>query len=142
MNKLIIEHPEWQTPKQKYFIGFVTLGFWLLWFYLWAPLISLIAWLFGFHVFQQQMIELEGYHGVLRLLANYAIVIGIMGGGLIMWATYNIQRFSGMDRRSFRQPVSTEMLAKKLKIEVSYLEDLQKSQVILIEHGHIRAVHE
>jgi biofilm PGA synthesis protein PgaD len=139
---LIIEHPEWQTPKQKYFIGFVTLGFWMLWFYLWAPLISLIAWLFGIHVFQYQMIELGGYKGVLRLMTNYAIVIVVMGGSLILWATYNIQRFGGMDRRLIRPLVSTEILAKKLNIDADYLEILQKTQVINIENGQIHAVHE
>jgi len=113
----------------------------MLWFYLWAPLISFIAWIFGFHVFQYQMIELGGYHEVLRLIYLYAIVVGVMGGSLILWATYNIQRFSGMDRRSFRTPVSTEELAKKLKIDTNYLETLQRTQVILIEHGHIHVQH-
>ncbi len=139
MKNIIINHPEWQTTKQKYLIGLVTLGFWMLWFYLWAPLISLLAWVFGIHTFHYQMIELEGYKGVLRLMGTYAIVIGILGGGLILWATYNIQRFSGMDRRSLRPVVTNEMMATKLKIETNYLEDLLNSKVISINNGQFHS---
>ena len=86
------------------------------------------------------MIELGGYRGVLNILGVYAIVIFILGGSLIAWAGYNIRRFSGKDRRTPRPVVTVEMQAKQLHVQASELADLQKSQWIVIEHGHIQSI--
>jgi biofilm PGA synthesis protein PgaD len=141
MNEFIIDHPEWQTPKQKYVIGFVSLGFWMAWVYMWIPLVSLMAWIFGIQVFEHHMIELKGYQGLIDLLGIYAIVVAVLCGSLIGWATYNIRRFSGAAQRSARPVVSLEAQAKAFNVSCGDLERWQQSQMIVIEHGHIRALH-
>ncbi len=141
MNELIIDHPEWQTPKQRYVIGMVTLGFWMVWIYLWIPLLSLLAWVFGFQVFERHMIELKGYQGLFDLLGVYAIVVFLLGGSLLAWAGYNIRRYGGENRRSVKPVVTLEEQARTSNVASSDLERWQKSQMIVIEHGHIRALH-
>ncbi len=143
--KLIIEHPEWQKPKQRILLGFITLIFWMLWFYLWIPFISVLAWIFGIKTFQYHMIELEGYKGLVQLLGWYALVVFSLGGSLIAWATYNIQRFNHVARRNPRPAVSVEMQAKHFQVDAEEVEDWRKSQMVFVEHdesskiSHVRA---
>jgi biofilm PGA synthesis protein PgaD len=132
--KLIIEHPEWQTPKQRILLGFITLFFWMAWFYLWIPFVSLLAWLFGIRIFEYHMIELQGYKGVVELLGWYALVIFLLGGSLIAWATYNIQRFNKAARRNPRPAVSIEMQASHFQVDCKDVETWRKSQLLFIEH--------
>ncbi|MBU0620230.1 MAG: poly-beta-1,6-N-acetyl-D-glucosamine biosynthesis protein PgaD [Gammaproteobacteria bacterium] len=139
MNRFIIDHPEWQKPKDKYVFGFITLGFWMLWIYLWLPLLSLLAWILGFKIFHLQMIEMKGYEGLLSLLGGYLLVILLMSGSLYVWASYNIYRFSGMSRRVPRPLVSLEAQAKILKASPDELAKWQQSQMIIVEHGKIHA---
>jgi len=133
--KLIIEHPEWQTPKQRILLGFITLSFWMLWFYLWIPLVSVLAWTFGIRLFEYHMIELEGYKGIVALLGWYALVIFLLGGSLIAWATYNIQRFNKVARRNPRPVVSMEMQAGHFRVSAGDVELWRKSQFVFIEHN-------
>jgi len=133
--KLIIEHPEWQTPKQRILLGFITLLFWIVWFYIWIPFVSVLAWILGVKLFEYQMIELNGYKGVVDVLWWYALVIFLMGGSLIAWATYNIVRFNKIDRRNARPKVTVEMEAKHFKVDSKDVEVWRKSQMVIIEHS-------
>lgn len=132
--KLIIEHPEWQTPKQRVLLGSVTLIFWMGWFYLWVPVISVLAWVFGYRIFEYQMIELGGYTGVIELLGWYALTVLLLGGSLIAWATYNILRFNQVTRRNPRFPVTVENQAKYFGVDARDIALWRKSQLLVIEH--------
>jgi biofilm PGA synthesis protein PgaD len=133
--KLIIEHPEWQAPKQRVLLGFITLIFWMGWFYLWIPFVSLLAWILGIKIFEYHMIELEGYKGLIKLLGWYALVVFLLGGSLVAWATYNIQRFNKVARRNPRPEVSIEMQAQHFQVNVKDVEVWRKSQLIYIENN-------
>ncbi|MDP2248746.1 MAG: poly-beta-1,6-N-acetyl-D-glucosamine biosynthesis protein PgaD, partial [Nitrosomonadales bacterium] len=95
-----------QTPQQRTLYGALTLGFWALWFYLWLPLLALLAWSLGLQQAFKYMVVLEGYQEVIQLLGLYALIILFLGGGLIVWAVYNIIRFSGVERRTDALPVT------------------------------------
>jgi biofilm PGA synthesis protein PgaD len=133
--KLIIEHPEWQTPKQRILLGFVTLLFWIVWFYIWIPFVSVLAWILGVKLFEYQMIELKGYKGVVDFLWWYALIIFVMGGSLIGWATYNYMRFNKVARRNARPKVTLEMEARYFKVDINDVEKWRKSQMVIIEHN-------
>jgi biofilm PGA synthesis protein PgaD len=133
--KLIIEHPEWQAPKQRILLGFITLIFWMAWFYLWIPFVSVLAWIFGVKIFEYHMIELAGLTALIELLVWYSLVVLVLGGGLIVWATYNILRFNQVARRNPGPEVSIEMQAKHFQVEVKDVEVWRKSQLVFIEHN-------
>ena len=99
MNPLIIKRPNLQTLRQKYTNTIVTLAFWALWFYLWIPLISLVAWLFGIEIFYEEFILMEGYHLLLSLFFRYGMVTLLISICLLGWAFYNQLRYRRKDRR-------------------------------------------
>lgn len=135
--KLIIHHPEKQTNKQRWALGLITAGFWMFWFYLWLPFVSLLAWIFGYHIFEYHMIELGGYHGLVDLLGDYFTIIFLLGGGLIAWAAYNIRRFGGeADRRKPTPSVLVEMQAQHFNVGVEQLEEWRKRQRLVIDHDN------
>ncbi len=135
--KLIIHHPEKQTNQQRWALGIITAGFWMFWFYLWLPFISLLAWIFGYRIFEYHMIELGGYKGLLDLLGVYSVVILLLSGALIGWAAYNIRRFRGKaDRRKGRPPVSIDLHAQHFGVDAGQLQEWRKSQRLVIDHGN------
>jgi len=95
----LIERPDLQSTRQRTLYGALTLAFWAFWFYLWLPLFALLAWMLGLQQAFKYMVVLGGYHDVIRLLGLYSLIILLHGGGLVLWAIYNIIRFHGVERR-------------------------------------------
>ena len=89
----------------------LTLFFWIIIFYLWQPLISLVAWAFGFKVFYEHMIILGGFEGFVEMLANYSLVIAVLGGSLLLWAKVNNIRFKNKVRRGSRPEVDSNAIS-------------------------------
>jgi biofilm PGA synthesis protein PgaD len=133
-NPLIIDRPDLQDWRQKAFFGALTATFWVIWFLLWLPLVTLLAWLFFGFQFQFQFIDREGYLGLLSLLSTYALVVLVMGGSLIIWAKYNHLRFRGVDRRKgFVEPTVIE-LAAHFRQPVAGIERWQGCAVMTVHH--------
>lgn len=131
---LIIERPDLQAWQQKAVFGVMTAVFWVAWFYLWLPLVTLFGWLFFGYQFQFHMIRLEGYEGFLNLLAVYALVIIGMGGALIGWAIYNDFRFRGMDRRKPSAPPSDPQLGEFLDHPALFFEQWRSYGIVTVHH--------
>jgi len=108
---MVIDSPDLQTLKQRYAFSLITLVFWVLWFYLWLPLISMVAWAFGIQAVYRHMVVLGGFEGLARLIGAYVIAIAVMGVLFIGWALYNYYRFRNRQRRTNIQAVSPEQLA-------------------------------
>ena len=53
----MIRKPHRQPRFQRTAWGFVTLAFWGFYFYLWAPLVTLVSWLVGGQLAWQQLYE-------------------------------------------------------------------------------------
>jgi biofilm PGA synthesis protein PgaD len=101
-NPLIIERADLLSRRHRLTAAGITLFFWAALLYLWQPVISLIAWSINIRLFYNHMVVLGGYQAFLDLLAFYAIVILVLGGGLILWAKSNEWRFRGRNRRGAR----------------------------------------
>ena len=140
---LIIDTPSLQSLRQRYGYALLTLLFWILWFYLWIPLISLVAWLLGIELFHREMIVLDGLRGLLDLLGWYGLTIALLGGCYTGWALYNQLRFRGKSRRRSPPPVEPLELAAAFDIEPALILPLQEAKRIVIVHdeeGRIRAI--
>lgn len=121
--ELIISKPERIKPIQKLSELTVTMLFWMIIFYLWQPLISFIAWSFGYKWYYQHMITLGGIEHVINALLDYLSVILMLGGALILWAITNKWRFKNKNKRSSINPVDSKAIAQHFNVES---EDLAK----------------
>lgn len=144
MKSLIIDTPSLQSLRQKYTYAVLTLLFWLVWFYLWLPLVSLLAWLFGIDVFYEHMIVLEGLKGLLELLGWYAMVIALIGCILVIWSSYNLLRFGGKNKRTHNPPVRLDEIASCYALEPAALVAAREAKTLTIqqdEQGSIKIIH-
>jgi biofilm PGA synthesis protein PgaD len=129
-----------QSASVRSFYGFVTILFWAFWVYLWLPLLALLAWALGLQQAYKYMIVLGGYQEVLRLLWIYALIVLVLGGTLVLWATYNIIRFRGVERRTRAAPLSTEQIAAYFNKRPEQLVLWHGAKRLLVIHdvvGHV-----
>jgi biofilm PGA synthesis protein PgaD len=131
---LIIERPDLQDWRQKAMYGALTAVFWAIWVFLWLPLITLVGWLFFGYRFQVEMFQFNGYERFLNVLVVYAIVIGVMTGGLMLWALYNNIRFRGSDRRKLTAAPSNVEMGQWAKHPATLLTQWQECSVVTVHH--------
>jgi biofilm PGA synthesis protein PgaD len=129
---LIIEKPELQSNIHRYGWGSVTFIFWMIYIYLWLPLITLVAWWFGAKLFNLQMIQLEGYKGLLGNLGLYTIIIVVISLILIGWAELDRMRFKDKLRRLVNNTVTVEEIAKKYNMHEHELTQLRQKKSMLV----------
>jgi biofilm PGA synthesis protein PgaD len=139
----IIDRPDLQSLGNRTISGVVTTMFWVMWIYLWLPLLALLAWLVGIQEAYKYMIVLGGYKEVLRLLAIYTSVALLLGGALIVWATYNIQRYGRRPQRAGSPIPPLEDVARWFRQEPNAVEGWRASKRLYVMHdadGSITAV--
>lgn len=143
MNPLIIDMPDLQTIRQRYASTIITLIFWAFWFYLWLPLISLIAWVLGIDLLYDRMVVKGGFDAFVASLPAYVLVIVTMGTLLVIWGVYNLQRFRGHERRTHVHPVDTPSMARYFLVDPQQLSEWQQTKNLVVhidELGMIRSV--
>jgi len=140
MENLIINSPSMQSLWQRYSSFILTFIFWVIWFFLWVPVATLLAWYFGYHLVYFEMFTLEGYKEVIQDFISFLVIVAIMGGSLAIWATYNFMRFKGKDRRSKPQTITLQDQAEFFGVDSSLLQIYQKKDFVSVsfdEKGNI-----
>jgi biofilm PGA synthesis protein PgaD len=130
----LIERHDLQSPRQRTIYGALTLAFWAFWFYLWLPVLALLAWALGLQQAFKYMVVLGGYHDVIRILGIYSLIIGLLGGCLVLWAVYNILRFRGVERRTAALPVTPAELGKQFGQDPAAVAGWQGGQRLYVTH--------
>lgn len=116
-SELIISKPDELSKLKKIGDFTATMFFWALIFYLWQPIISLIAWSFGVKLFYEHMVVLGGSEELLLIIGVYAFWISIFGFLLIFWAKSNQWRFQNKSNRKSSPLVTSEMIASHYMIK-------------------------
>jgi biofilm PGA synthesis protein PgaD len=132
MHELIIEKPDALRKHHKVTYTSLTFIFWLVIFYLWQPLISLVAWAFGYQFFHEHMIALGGYQGLLKVLSIYLQVILILGVVFLSWAKINQWRFRGKSRRNESTEIRNLEVAEYFKMDVGRLRSMVEQKNITL----------
>lgn len=130
----IIERPDLQTAGHRTISGVVTLVFWAIWLYLWLPLLALIAWAAGIEQAYKYMIALGGYEEVFRLISIYTVVVLAMGGSLVIWATYNIERYGRLPKRSGNRVPTLAEVARDFRQGPQAVERWRVAQRLYVVH--------
>jgi biofilm PGA synthesis protein PgaD len=90
--------------------SFTTL-MWGLWIYLFLPLLNVVLWLLGFHLFYVKVIERGGYIQLLTLLGKMGWAVLLVFGTLRLWGYYNYIRFGKKNRRKSVSPTTADQLS-------------------------------
>ncbi len=96
---LIIERPDLQPLSQRWGYRSVTLFCWLLWLYLFVPLLSFIAWVAGLSFAYRLLLQDLNVTELWAMLSSYGLGIGILAGVYLSWAFYSYLRFRNVERR-------------------------------------------
>ena len=134
MKQLIIERPDLQTSLQKYGYATATLLFWLLYVYLWMPLVSLLAWGLQFSFAYEHMIAHGGYKDLVKTLGSYGLAILVMSAVYIAWAAINYFRFHNLERRTAPDYVKLSDQAMAFGVQESALYRWQHSKNLVVYH--------
>jgi biofilm PGA synthesis protein PgaD len=134
-----IDRPDLQSWSQRGVFGMLAAAGLMVWLYLFIPLLSLLAWWFGWHRFDQYIVHdyQQGFTQHLAVLVAVVMVLGLM---LLGWASYNILRFYNNERRHAMPDVQAGDMAHFYELETSAVEQAQASQVNLFfydRHGKI-----
>lgn len=130
---MIIENKQLQSKTVKSAWLSVTLLMWFIYAYLWLPLISLVAWWFGYQTFTFHMITLDGIAGVKTLLADYFLIGVLFCSALLVWARVEKFRFEKSARRSKVEPVKNQSVAQYFKLNEVMLTQMQTKNIITVE---------
>lgn len=108
---------------RRTFWGFITAVFWVVYVYLWLPLITLAMWFFGVRQARLEL-YLRTHSFDTYLLVVLPVIAVLTGLALVAWAEYNRRRFREGDRRATTPPVGhgaivcdlggTEIIARAL----------------------------
>ena len=134
MKSPIIDRADLQTLQHRTMSGVLTLVFWAIWFYMWLPMLALIAWSLGIQQAYKYMVVLGGYNEVMRLIGIYSLVIAIMGGTLITWAAYNILRYGGIERRLGNRSTTIEQSARYFRQGPNAVQSWREAQRLYVVH--------
>jgi len=122
-----IYHSDLQTTGQKTTSAVLSSLGWMVWVYLFIPLLSAIAWWLGYHRVDTYLIHNDaGFFHQMALIAPLIIVLGAI---LLLWAFYNLMRFRGRERRERPDDVSVAEIAHFFEIETRVAEAAQRSQI-------------
>lgn len=131
-NELIINSPSLQSLRLKFTSTLLTLCFWVIWFYLWIPLVTLTGWLLQVEFFHHQMFVLEGTDSFFESLPFLLGSIVGLTSALLLWAFYNFTRFKGEDRRQALPIVKNADLLQTFPISEEILKLIQTNKVSTI----------
>ena len=144
MSAPIIDRPDLLSPSLRIGGAALTAAFWILYIYLWMPILSLIIWGFQIGIFYREMIVLDGLTGFVELLISYGLVIVIMGIVYLGWALMNYYRFRNVERRQNSSPTALRELALYFSVPENDLNNWQRSKVMSVSHdinGNVLALH-
>ena len=142
-SKLIINHPELQSHSKRWFFSAITLIAWGIWFYLWLPLVSLLAWAFGVQLFVEYMLVDEN-GAYITSLGWYGVIIAGSVAVMLAWSHYNWKRFGRMDRRQRRPNLKTAQIADHFRLPERSVELARNSRRLVVElseAGEIAEIH-
>ncbi len=137
---MIIERPDRQSRGRRFGFGFLTLVFWMIWLYLWMPLITALAWYLGFRQFELQFLQLGGFDGLREVLGTYFTVFELIVVAFLGWSLYN-QRRHARNKQVF-PPVRTRYgrMCRTFGLHKSGLLRLRHSKRAVVDYDIGRSV--
>jgi biofilm PGA synthesis protein PgaD len=124
LSPCIISHPERQSGAQHTMFSALTLSVWVLWLYLWLPLITTILWMVGIRWAYIQVFR--GSRGV-----SLWVIVWIMTATAVIlgsWSSYNHFRFAKKAQRRQVQALAKSSIGKSFNISSATLSVLLRER--------------
>lgn len=134
----IIYRPDLQSVRRRHVYAGVSVVAWLVWLYLFVPLLTLIVWAFGVHRFDSYLLESPANSAHVFLV--YGAIIVAAGMAFLLWATYNLVRFRQGDRRAAPEAVTANETAAYFGLREDQLGALRTLQVVWVHHDESGAI--
>ncbi len=127
----LIRLPDRMGHSRRLAQGALTAGAWMLYFYLWVPLLTLLAWALGL---QTAYIRLYLEQNAIDpfLLLSLPVIALVCAAALIGWAEYNRARFANADERRRRRTVNDTEVDQRLGVS--------EQLGVLLRHSRIASV--
>ena len=122
----IIDNPDLKTVLRNMGEWSFTTFMWILWVYLFFPLINILLWIFGGHRFYLTVVEEAHYRDVIAMFQNMGGFVLIVFLILRAWGYYNYHRFGKRERRKASLPTSAKQMG-----ELFYLTE---AEVVALQH--------
>jgi len=129
---LIINNPDLKSMPVILGERALTVVFWGLWFYLWLPLLSALAWLFGFHILYSYIVELGGLDGFLHQINMLFSGVVMSSGMLVLWSFYNLKRYGSYNRRTIALKTDDEALMKRFSLTADQLNHMRVAKRVTV----------
>ena len=111
----------------------LTFIMWGIYIYLWIPLITLLAWLFGFDRFYEVMITYGGFEVAVDLLDLYALMLISIVVSVVSWAGFNYYRFHRYDRRQTAPATHVQNLSEFFGVSEADIERARHAKILQID---------
>lgn len=113
----------------------ITTLFWLAWFYLITPLLSLVMWLAGISLFVDEMLVQDGYVSLLVELRSYGLIILGMLLAMLVWVDWNLRRYGRHNHRlQHPLPVTTQEMAQQAGLTTEVLAGLGTARTATVDY--------
>ena len=141
-DKICIDAPMLQSSRERMRDTLVTGFMWILYVYLWLPLISLMAWVMGFEFAYDVMIRSGGAASMRTVLYWYAVAIVTILIVFGTWSLSNRWRYGAQNRRTALDPVSDESFMAYFGVSPEELARLRGSRSLTLELDTVGAIGE
>jgi biofilm PGA synthesis protein PgaD len=133
--KLFINAPKLLPRGRRVADAVLTALMWAFYSYLWAPLISLVAWLLGFEFAYDVLVRAGGLQLLQDVIFFYGTTVAIIFVVVAGWSIINRSRFAHRNRRRAVPAVTEEEIATYFDIAPEQLATLRESRIIHVGLG-------
>jgi biofilm PGA synthesis protein PgaD len=126
---LYIDASHMVTDRRRISDTLMTAVMWVIYSYLWAPFVSLLAWLLGIEFAYDVMVRAGGAKGLVDVLIFYSIVLVCIIIVVTAWSAINRHRFAGRDRRQSVANVPDEQIAEHFSLSLEVFNKIRSARV-------------
>ena len=132
----VFDSPELQAGRHRLVYSVMTFVAWIVWAWLWLPLVTLVGWYLGVRTFIREIIIPDSVTIWASVLV-YLLIIVLIGIFLIMWSRYNVLRFRGDERRRAAARVTDTEMRMRFDLSPDLLARFRDEDSLVVEHDEI-----
>ena len=126
----IIDNPSLRSVLRNFGELTFTTVMWVLWVYLFFPIINIILWALGITSFYKKVIVQSEYLEFMDLLQNCGLTVFGIFLLLCFWSVYNYRRFGKRNRRFNSTMAAPEEMAEFFDVSVDRVFELRQQKEI------------